>query len=238
MLFLNTVPTGLLRSVGTQFGNSNVHRFKELAYFTGISTFSDSFYQNYNIAVLALSANVTNISNNAFRECANLHHIILLSETPPVLSSRSFNHNNLFYVPDAALEAYKSASVWSNHSSKIRPISEYRDQRVYDGIILNTMLNTNGTTASSSCRCTTDFIPVAGGDSITFKTPYADSTNQIVYYNSSKGYANYYNNTSRTLTMQTNVRYIRVTFRTAWLDFYSVKNNTTGQYLFKGDEVV
>ena len=229
---------GSYSTLGTQFNNSLVRRFKELRLFTGIRTFSDSFYQNYYIAVLALSANVTNISGNAFRECANLHHIILLSEIPPVLSSNSFNHNNLFYVPDAALEAYKSASVWSNHSSKIRPMSAYTDQRVYDGIILNTMLNTNGTIASSSYRCTSDYIPVAGGNSITFKTPYADSNNHIVYYDSSKAYVNNYNHTSRTLTMPTNVRYIRVTFRMAWLDRYSVKNNTTGQYLFKGDEIV
>ena len=233
----NTVPRGKRNALGTQFNNSLVRRFKELRLFTGIRTFSNSFYENYYIAVLALSANVTNISGNAFRECANLHHIILLAETPPALSSNSFNHNNLFYVPDDALEAYKSASVWSNHSSKIRPISEYRDQRVYDGIILNTMLNENGTTAASY-RCTTDFIPVAGGNSITFKIPYADNYNIIVLYNSSKGYVTYYNHTSRTLTMPTNVRYIRVTFRMAWLDRYSVKNNTTGQYLFKGDEIV
>ena len=117
-------------------------------------------------------------------------------------------------------------------------MSAYTDQRVYDGIILGVMLNTNGTIASSSYRCITDFIPVAGGNSITFKTPYADTSNQIVYYNSSKAYVTNYNHTSRTLTMPTNVRYIRVTFRTAWLDRYSVKNNTTGQYLFKGDEIV
>jgi hypothetical protein len=57
-----------------------------------------------------------------------LINITLKGHTPPELSSGppTFNGCPLqnIYVPEEALEVYKSASLWSNYADLIQPIPE------------------------------------------------------------------------------------------------------------------
>jgi hypothetical protein len=65
-------------------------------------------------------------SDDAFRY-ASIGYLVSYSEIPPTLTSLSFRDTSgigNIYVPDNAVEAYKSASVWMNYASKIFPMSQ------------------------------------------------------------------------------------------------------------------
>lgn len=59
---------------------------------------------------ITLPASVTTIKSGAFD--SNLQKVILLSETPPTLEWDAFGDNTLFYVPESALDTYKSSPRW------------------------------------------------------------------------------------------------------------------------------
>lgn len=63
----------------------------------------------------------------SFSYCTNLQTVTVKATTPPNLGSYDFfnNTNNSFiiYVPAASVNAYKSASGWSNYASRIQAIS-------------------------------------------------------------------------------------------------------------------
>ena len=63
---------------------------------------------------------------NLIGSCRNLTFISVLADIPFTLSSDSLNNGNNcpIYVPDSAVDAYKSATNWSAYSSRIKPISE------------------------------------------------------------------------------------------------------------------
>ena len=60
-----------------------------------------------------------------FNNCANLTSITMLSKTPCTLGRKTFDYalesgNLTIYVPADALEAYKTASRWSDYASIIQ----------------------------------------------------------------------------------------------------------------------
>ena len=65
--------------------------------------------------------------------CRNLTTMILYPTTPPGLFSVSGNTSCFyytpssltFYVPDSAVETYKTADKWSSMASRIKPMSDY-----------------------------------------------------------------------------------------------------------------
>lgn len=60
-----------------------------------------------------------------FDGCTKLTQVTILATTPPTYNNTLNNTTNLtsIYVPDSAVAAFKSASGWSNVSSKIKPLS-------------------------------------------------------------------------------------------------------------------
>lgn len=69
-----------------------------------------------------------NSGDQFFANLPNLTTVIFRSTTPPTCTNTnaSFNVNNnvIFYVPDNAVTAYQSATVFSNYASRIKGISE------------------------------------------------------------------------------------------------------------------
>lgn len=73
------------------------------------------------------------IQTYAFRNCRNLHTLILGGDTlNPLSNTNAFNNagnapgvNLRIYVPDALVEAYKTANNWSSFADKITPISAW-----------------------------------------------------------------------------------------------------------------
>ena len=57
----------------------------------------------------------------------SINSMILELETPPTVTFYDSDISNIvgIYVPDSAVNAYKSASVWGSFSNKIYPISQY-----------------------------------------------------------------------------------------------------------------
>lgn len=65
---------------------------------------------------------IGSIGNNAFSGCTNLREIFIDNTTPPTITSTTFaNTNNTFkiYVPNSAVETYRTAEVWSTYASRI-----------------------------------------------------------------------------------------------------------------------
>ena len=76
-----------------------------------------------------LSDKITTIPNYSFDKYIALKSAIVRASTPPTLNSYSFRDTTcIFYVPDASLEAYKTATNWNNFSSRIKPLSELSDE--------------------------------------------------------------------------------------------------------------
>lgn len=103
----------------------------------GITSFTARNLRNISLYMLYGCVNLKNvrlqavetITNMAFANCTALEYIIIDNTTVPTLShSNAFNKTNNcpIYVPDASVDAYKTASAdWSTHASRIKPLSEY-----------------------------------------------------------------------------------------------------------------
>ena len=84
----------------------------------------------YNCSALTtfdFGTGITNIQSNAFNGAGKLETIIVRATTPPAMyGANNINSTAKIYVPDASLDAYKTASNWKNIASQIYPLSEYQ----------------------------------------------------------------------------------------------------------------
>lgn len=71
-----------------------------------------------------LGAAVTEINNYAFKNCSSFEQFICRAITPPTLGVNVFDGSYPIYVPDASLEAYKTATNWNQYADRIHPLSE------------------------------------------------------------------------------------------------------------------
>lgn len=73
-----------------------------------------------------LPSTLTTASNAYALRFSSCLTLICRAVTPPTLSSMSFQVNNScnIYVPDEAVNDYKTANIWSNYASRIFPISD------------------------------------------------------------------------------------------------------------------
>lgn len=75
---------------------------------------------------MVIPASVTLIKGYALYNYSALSKIICHPTTPPTLESYAFNGSTCpIYVPDASVEAYKTAANWSSYASRIKGLSEY-----------------------------------------------------------------------------------------------------------------
>ena len=94
------------------------------------------FKDCYKLDNVVLPSTVTTIREHVFYGCSALKSLTCLSTTPPTLSVDDHGRASLFgatdrhsapsgyyiYVPAEALNAYKTASGWSNYASRIQAI--------------------------------------------------------------------------------------------------------------------
>lgn len=122
-----------------------------------------------------LSANipssVTTIYGQAFTACRSLNYVVVNATTPPTLYIGAFeNTNNCpIYVPAESVDAYKSASNWSNYASRIYPIQQVA---TVDG---NPVYNYEIGNTSSTTILSTEIEKMPTGTSIEF----AEGLNRI-----------------------------------------------------------
>ena len=87
-----------------------------------------AFYYCNNITSVVIGKRVSAIGGCAFEGCLSLKEVYSKSTTPPVGGSNMFSYfvdgesfaiGCKIYVPTASVEAYKSASYWSDYASDI-----------------------------------------------------------------------------------------------------------------------
>ena len=85
---------------------------------------------NCYITTLDLPSTSASFQGYIMYQSPNIQTIILRAMTPPAVTSSTLSgipSRVQFYVPDASVEAYKTANIWSSYASRIHPMSEYTD---------------------------------------------------------------------------------------------------------------
>ena len=82
------------------------------------------FYQCRSLSSIVIPASVSRIDGQSFYGCSGLTSITSLASTPPTGGSGMFDNTNdcPIYVPEEAVEAYKTATYWSNYEDRIQAI--------------------------------------------------------------------------------------------------------------------
>ena len=88
-----------------------------------VTTIGDSaFYQCRSLTSVTIGDSVTTIEGWAFAVCSSLTSVYCKATTPPAVGSYMFEFSNAsykIYVPMESVNAYKSASGWSEYRSYI-----------------------------------------------------------------------------------------------------------------------
>lgn len=79
------------------------------------------FFGDWSLTSVTIPSSITYIGAQSFENCSGLTKITINATTPPELGSNAFDNtgNCPIYVPCESVNAYKSASIWSNYSSRI-----------------------------------------------------------------------------------------------------------------------
>lgn len=78
-----------------------------------------------NLALVDIGTGITSIGNLAFAN-GKVTTVIIRAVTPPTIASGCLGSPTTIYAPDESVEAYKSATNWSNYADYIKPLSEYQ----------------------------------------------------------------------------------------------------------------
>ena len=93
---------------------------------SGVTYIGNSvFYYCTHLASITIPSSVTSIGYSAFQTCNRLESVTVEATTPPTLGYMAFDFtsaNLVIYVPAESVEAYKTASYWSNYASRIQAI--------------------------------------------------------------------------------------------------------------------
>lgn len=148
---INKLPTALTYVDENAFYNCRKIKFDKIP--DGVLSIGrNAFYMCYALERLTMSNAITSIGEGAFRNCTGLIYVecfdkltsignrsfqdtaietfIIRRTTPPSLNTTSFlntpiaNGTGYIYVPDEAINTYKSATNWSTYADQIKGLSE------------------------------------------------------------------------------------------------------------------
>ncbi|MEL5894184.1 leucine-rich repeat domain-containing protein [Bacteroides sp. GD17] len=116
-----TIPEGV--TVLDSFANTALEEIKIPNATTSIKGFAGCIY----LKKVDIGTGVTEFKQSAFQNCDALEVFIMRAVTPPSYAGWTLpdGFSGTIYVPDASVNAYKTASGWSGRASKIKPLSEY-----------------------------------------------------------------------------------------------------------------
>lgn len=99
--------------------------FLEFVYFKNVTKIGAHGFRTSKLTSIRIPASVTSFGWGAFYQCGSLIKVIIDATTPPTLGGSDFasgNADRKIYVPDSAIDAYKTA--WSAYASAIFGQSE------------------------------------------------------------------------------------------------------------------
>ena len=110
-------------------GASAMTSFDEFRYFGSVTSLNDLAFSGCTaLEYLTLPTGVASMGWKAFENCRSLKVLTILKSDAivPALSNSlsGMAVSEAIYVPDALVDAYKTASYWSNFASKFKPLSE------------------------------------------------------------------------------------------------------------------
>ena len=111
--------------------NTGVERFENLGKITSIAKGASGTTFGKDAKFIRIPSTFTTFNGYAFYECSKLETLIMEAIVPPTLTTTDFNKTNstfIIYVPDESVEAYKTATNWSQFSGRIKPLSEYVEE--------------------------------------------------------------------------------------------------------------
>ena len=93
---------------------------------SGVTSMYETFRGCLSLVASPAIPNSVRQMHNTFRNCTSLKELTLLPTTPPSMQSALDGCSSIesIYVPDSAVDAYKTATNWSEFSDKIKPLSE------------------------------------------------------------------------------------------------------------------
>lgn len=83
-----------------------------------------AFYDCDGLTTITIPKSVTIIESGVFQDCTSLESVYVKATTPPTLYPYVFQYNDSnrkIYVPRESLNAYKTASGWSEYADAIEP---------------------------------------------------------------------------------------------------------------------
>ena len=92
---------------------------------SGVTSIGTNAFENCtSLTSCTIGSGITSIGNRSFLDCTSLTSITVEATTPPRLIGNLFDDTNdcPIYVPSGSVAAYKSASGWSDYSSRIQAI--------------------------------------------------------------------------------------------------------------------
>ena len=116
---------------------SNCQSLSSLTIEEGIEFLPDGVFEScYSLTSVTIPSTVQYLNDNVFNGCQALEWIKCLPLTPPEhYEEHLWGHGPIYpfestndcpiYVPDAALSAYTSSSIWENYWSRIKPMSDF-----------------------------------------------------------------------------------------------------------------
>ena len=120
------IPDGVQILQNYTFGNCSILEYVIFSPDSQLKTvMRDCFYRCTSLKELTLPVGVTSIGANAFGDSTSFASLILKNATPCSIASDALKNTLIatadgkIYVPNASVEAYKGADVWSNYSTQI-----------------------------------------------------------------------------------------------------------------------
>ena len=236
--------TGILND--EVFGRTAIERVESLGSITqfklsqstiGWGSVYPCFYSCKNLKYVNLPDTLTAFGVGTFYNCSSLEEVICRAVTPPTLSSYDFGNTNstfVIYVPDESVEAYKSATNWSQYSDRIKPLSEYIE--VVDG----KQTQTNGSITDVEGWTTVMNVKVNGGNKVKWGSNDVANMGTLLEFNEEKTFVDFwtpYGANPKSINLKATTAYVCVSFATSALDSSYIYDETDGKYLWKGKNV-
>ena len=118
------IPNSVTSMTLTFYGCSSLVNAPEIP--NSVTNMNSTFGTCTSLVNAPVIPNSVTSMNSTFNGCSSLKEVTFLHTTPPSYNNTLSGCSKLetIYVPDSAVEDYKTATGWSQFASKIKPLSE------------------------------------------------------------------------------------------------------------------